>query len=86
MILKKTIQVISVLSVATASITIANAQPAANQMVWDALEYVRDYKIDQEKTDPDDAINTAIESWEDDYGSDGATESEELLQLSSDRN
>ena len=82
MILKKTIQVISVLSVATASITIANA----NQMVWDALEYVRDYKIDQEKTDPDDAINTAIESWEDDYGSDGATESEELLQLSSDRN
>ena len=82
MILKKTIQMISVLSVATASITIANA----NQMVWDALEYVRDYKIDQEKTDPDDAINTAIESWEDDYGSDGATESEELLQLSSDRN
>ena len=37
-------------------------------------------------THPSDAINTAIESFmEIDHGSDGTTEQEELLQLSSDR-
>ena len=58
-----------------------------NKVLWEALhyynEYQKQYQIEQNKTQPDDAINTAIESWEDDYGSYGATEQEELLQFSS---
>ena len=61
---------------------------APNQVLWEALhyynEYQKQYQIEQNKTQPDDAINTAIESWEDDYGSYDTTEQEELLQLSSD--
>ena len=53
------------------------------EMIMGALEYIKEYQIEQKKTQPDDAINTAIESWEDDYGSYGATEQEELLQFSS---
>ena len=59
-----------------------------NEALWEALhyynEYQKQYQIEQNKTQPDDAINTAIESWEDDYGSYDTTEQEELLQLSSD--
>ena len=59
-----------------------------NEVLWEALhyynEYQKQYQIEQKKTQPDDAINTAIESWEDDYGSYDTTEQEELLQLSSD--
>ena len=55
-----------------------------NELIWEALEYIKEYQIEQKKTQPDDAINTAIESWEDDYGSYDTTEQEELLQLSSD--
>ena len=58
-----------------------------NAVLWEALhyynEYQKQYQIEQNKTQPDDAINTAIESWEDDYGSYGATEQEELLQFQS---
>jgi len=58
-----------------------------NEVLWEALhyynEYQKQYQIEQNKTQPDDAINTAIESWEDDYGSYDTTEQEELLQLSS---
>ena len=59
-----------------------------NAVLWEALhyynEYQKQYQIEQNKTQPDDAINTAIESWEDDYGTYDTTEQEELLQLSSD--
>ena len=59
-----------------------------NEVLWESLhyynEYQKQYQIEQNKTQPDDAINTAIESWEDDYGSYDTTEQEELLQLSSD--
>ena len=55
-----------------------------NELIWEALEYIKEYQIEQKKTQPDDAINTAIESWEDDYGSYDTTEQEELLQFSSD--
>ena len=54
-----------------------------NELIWEALEYIKEYQIEQKKTQADDAINTAIESWEDDYGSYDATEQEELLQFSS---
>ena len=57
-----------------------------NELIWEALEYIKEYQIEQKKTQPDDAINTAIESFmEIDHGSDGTTKQEELLQLSSDR-
>ena len=60
-----------------------------NEVLWEALhyynEYQKQYQIEQNKTQPDDAINTAIESWEDDYGSYDTTEQEELLQLQSHR-
>ena len=59
-----------------------------NKLIWEALHYYKEYQIqyqiEQKKTQPDDAINTAIESWEDDYGSYDTTEQEELLQFSSD--
>jgi len=59
-----------------------------NAVLWEALhyynEYQKQYQIEQNKTQPDDAINTAIESFmEIDHGSNGATEQEELLQLPS---
>ena len=59
-----------------------------NAVLCEALdyynEYQKEYEIVQYKTEPDDAINTAIESFmEIDHGSNGATEQEELLQLPS---
>ena len=55
------------------------------ETIWEALEYVKEYDILQNRTEPDDAINNALSDfWEEENGSDGATESEELLQLSSD--
>ena len=40
--------------------------------------------IEKNATRPSDAINSALDNfWEDSYGSNGSTESEELLQLSS---
>ena len=41
--------------------------------------------LSNEKTNPTDAINSALDSfWEETDGSNGSTESEELLQLPSD--
>ena len=55
------------------------------EMVWEALEYVKEYDVLQNRTEPDDAINSALSDfWEDTDGSDETTESEELLQLPSD--
>ena len=55
------------------------------EMIMGALEYLREYEVKQYRTEPDDAINNALSDfWEEENGSDGATESEELLQLSSD--
>ena len=55
------------------------------EQIWEALEYMKEYDVLQNRTEPDDAINSALDNfWEDNYGSNGSTESEELLQLSSD--
>ena len=55
------------------------------EMIWEALEYLREYESNQNRTDPNDAINNALDNfWEDSYGGNGSTESEKLLQLSSD--
>ena len=65
----------------------ANAGIPQEQMeqIWEALEYMKEYDVLQNRTEPDDAINSALENfWEDKDGSNDSTESEELLQLSSD--
>ena len=64
----------------------ANAIPREQmEMIMGALEYLREYEVNQNRTEPDDAINSALNDfWEDTDGSDATTESEELLQLSSD--
>ena len=55
------------------------------EMIWEALEYVKEYDVLQNRTEPDDAINNALSDfWEDTDGSNDTTESKELLQLSSD--
>ena len=55
------------------------------EMIWEALEYVKEYDVLQNRTEPDDAINSALNDfWEDTDGSNDTTESEKLLQLPSD--
>jgi len=55
------------------------------EMIWEALEYVKEYEVLQNRTEPDDAINNALDNfWEEENGSNDPTESEKLLQLSSD--
>ena len=63
----------------------ANAKEVEEELMWKALEYIQNYNILQNKTEPNDAINSALDNfWEDSYGSNDPTESEELLQLSGD--
>ena len=64
----------------------ANAIPREQmEMIMGALEYLREYEVNQNRTEPDDAINSALNDfWEDTDGSNDTTESEELLHLSSD--
>ena len=52
--------------------------------VYHAIEYIKMNEIEKNMTDPEDAINKALMEFE--YGSNGSTESEELLQLPSDGN
>ena len=48
---------------------------------WYAIvDYLKNYQREENMTDPDDAINSALEQfWEVQDGSDGSTEQEELL-------
>ena len=64
----------------------AHAMEVEEKLMWKALEYIQNYNtLQKQKTNPDDAINSALDNfWEDSYGSNDPTESEELLQLSSD--
>ena len=63
----------------------AHAMEVEEELMWKALEYIQNYNILQNKTEPNDAINSALDNFlEDSYGSNDPTESEELLQLSSD--
>ena len=44
------------------------------------VEYLKNYQREENMTDPDDAINSALEEfWEVQDGSNGSTEQEELL-------
>ena len=52
--------------------------------LYEALEDARQYQIQQNQSNPAATINSALaEFLENDYGSNGATEQEELLQLPS---
>ena len=61
-----------------------DAMEVEEELMWKALEYIQNYNtLQKQKTKPDDAINSALDDfWEDSYGNNGSTESEELLQLS----
>ena len=48
------------------------------------IEKIRNHESKQTRTQPEDSINKALEDMEFDYGSNDPTESQELLQLSSD--
>ena len=50
---------------------------------WYAIvNHLQNYQREENMTDPDDAINSALEQfWEVEDGSNGSTEQEELLQL-----
>ena len=50
--------------------------------VYHAIEYIKKGQREKNMTQPEDAINRALMEFE--YGSNGSTESEELLQLPSD--
>ena len=48
------------------------------------IEKIRDWESQQDRMSIDEMLNSALDSMEYDYGSDGSTEQEVLLQLSSD--
>ena len=50
--------------------------------VYDAIVYIKQGEREKKMTQPEDAINKALMEFQ--YGSNGSTESQELLQLSSD--
>ena len=50
--------------------------------VYRAIEYIKAGERERNMTQPEDAINRALMEFE--YGSNGSTESQELLQLPSD--
>ena len=52
--------------------------------VYDAIEYIKRGQREKNMTQPEDAINRALMEFE--YGNNGSTESQELLQLPSDGN
>ena len=62
----------------------AGEWPTAGEMI----ERIRDYESEKTRTPAEDSINNALGDfyWEDQDGSNGSTESEELLQLPSDGN
>ena len=58
----------------------AGAFEVEEELIWKALEYANAYKLQTTKTDPSDAINSALDDfWEVQDGSDGSTEQKKLL-------
>ena len=51
--------------------------------VYHAIEYIKQEKVKETRTSPEDAINKALMEFEN--GSNGSTKQKELLQLSSNR-
>ena len=59
----------------------AEAFPSAGELI----QKIREHEAEKTRTDPEDSINNALAEMDYEYGSDGSTESEELLQLPSDK-
>mgnify|MGYP001471541153 FL=1 len=59
----------------------AEAWPSTGEMI----ERIREHEAEKNRTDPEDSINNALDDMETEYGDHGSTESEELLQLPSDK-
>ena len=59
----------------------AEAFPTAGEMV----QKMREHQSEQNRTPAEDSINSSLDLWEEEDGSNGSTESEELLQLPSDK-
>ena len=59
----------------------ANAMEVEEELMWKALEYIQNYNtLQKQKTNPDEAINSAlVDFMEAQDGSDGSTEQEKLL-------
>ena len=57
----------------------AEAFPTAGEMV----QKMREHQSEQNRTPAEDSINRSLDLWEEEDGSNGSTESEELLQLPS---
>ena len=57
------------------------ASPTAGE--W--IEKLRDHEAQKTRTPAEDSINRSLDLWEEEDGSNGSTESEELLQLPSDK-
>ena len=59
----------------------AEAFPTAGEMV----QKMREHQSEQNRTPAEDSINRSLDLWEEEDGSNGSTEQEELLQLPSDK-
>ena len=59
----------------------AEAFPTAGEMV----QKMREHQSEQNRTPAEESINRSLDLWEEEDGSNGSTESEELLQLPSDK-
>ena len=59
----------------------AEAFPTAGEMI----QNIREHEAQKTRTDPEDSINNALAEMETENGSNGSTESQELLQLPSDK-
>ena len=57
----------------------AEAFPTAGEMV----QKMREHQSEQNRTPAEESINRSLDLWEEEDGSDGSTEQEELLQLPS---
>ena len=50
------------------------------EQIWKTLGYMKDYEVLLKRTEPDDAINSALDDfWEQEHGSNDSTEQEKLL-------
>ena len=74
-------------SVAVAFIGAGYFAPKA-EASWTAGEWIqkiRDHEAEKTRTPPEESINKSLDLWEEEDGSNGSTEQEELLQLQSDK-
>ena len=58
----------------------AGAFEVEEELIWKAIEYANTYKLQTTKTDPSDAINSALDNfWEKQDGSNDPSKQKELL-------